>query len=101
MSLSPAKQKFVDLATAKYGEGAVLEMAHVTRVREENNLGWPSWFVRSPYRVGRGQFKLPVEGESITPIISKPKVEKPMVEETAVVAYHCLLYTSPSPRDRG
>ena len=88
MSLSPAKQKFVDLATAKYGEGAVLEMAHVTRVREENNLGWPSWFVRSPYRVGRGQFKLPVEGESITPIISKPKVEKPMVEETAVVAYH-------------
>ena len=88
MSLSPAKQKFVDLAAAKYGEGAVLEMAHVTRVREENNLGWPSWFVRSPYRVGRGQFKLPVEGESITPIISKPKVEKPMVEETAVVAYH-------------
>ena len=88
MSLSPAKQKFVDLAAAKYGEGAVLEMAHVTRVREENNLGWPSWFVRNPYRVGRGQFKLPVEGESITPIISKPKVEKPMVEETAVVAYH-------------
>ena len=39
MSLSPAKQKFVDLAAAKYGEGAVLEMAHVTRVREENNLG--------------------------------------------------------------
>mgnify|MGYP001447973936 FL=1 len=88
MSLSPAKQKFVDLAAAKYGEGAVLEMAHVTRVREENNLGWPSWFVRNPYRVGRGQFKLPVEGESITPIISKPKVEKPMVEETAVMAYH-------------
>ena len=88
MSLSPAKQKFVDLAAAKYGEGAVLEMAHVTRVREENNLGWPSWFVRNPYRVGRGQFKLPVEGESITPIISKPKVEKSMVEETAVMAYH-------------
>ena len=68
MSLSPAKQKFVDLATAKYGEGAVLEMAHVTRVREENNLGWPSWFVRPPYRVGRGKFKLPVEVESITPM---------------------------------
>ncbi len=88
MSLSPAKQKFVDLAAAKYGEGAVLEMAHVTRVREENNLGWPSWFVRNPYRVGRGQFKLPVEGESITPIISKPIVKESMVEESAVVAYH-------------
>ena len=89
MSLSPAKQKFVDLAAAKYGEGAVLEMAHVTRVREENSLGWPSWFVRNPYRVGRGQFKLPVEGESITPIISKPIVKESVVEETqAVMAYH-------------
>ena len=89
MSLSPAKQKFVDLAAAKYGEGAVLEMAHVTRVREENGLGWPSWFVRNPYRVGRGQFKLPVEGESITPIISKPIVKESVVEETqAVMAYH-------------
>ena len=89
MSLSPAKQKFVDLAAAKYGEGAVLEMAHVTRVREENKLGWPSWFVRPPYRVGRGKFKLPVEGESITPIISKPIVRESVVEETeAVMAYH-------------
>ena len=89
MSLSPAKQKFVDLAAAKYGEGAVLEMAHVTRVREENNLGWPSWFVRPPSRVGRGKFKLPVEGESITPIISKPIVRESVVEETeAVMAYH-------------
>ena len=35
MSLSPAKQKFVDLAAAKYGEGAILEMAHVTRVEKK------------------------------------------------------------------
>ena len=28
------------------------------------------------YRVGRGKFKLPVEGESITPIISKPIVRE-------------------------
>ena len=88
MSLSPAKQKFVDLAAAKYGEGAVLAMTDVTSVREENGLGWPSWFVREPYRVGRGQFKLPVEGESITPIISKPSVKETVVEESAVMAYH-------------
>ena len=30
MSLSPAKQKFVDLAAAKYGEGATLAMSDVT-----------------------------------------------------------------------
>ena len=89
MSLSPAKQKFVDLAAAKYGEGATLAMSDVTSSREEHGLGWPSWFVRPPYRVGRGLFKLPVEGESITPIISKPIVNESVVEETeAVMAYH-------------
>ena len=89
MSLSPAKQKFVDLAAAKYGEGATLAMSDVTSIREEHGLGWPSWFVRPPYRVGRGLFKLPVEGESITPIISKPIVNESVVEETeAVMAYH-------------
>ena len=91
MSLSPAKQKFVDLAAAKYGEGATLAMSDVTSIREEHGLGWPSWFVRPPYRVGRGKFKLPVEGESITPIISKPIVRESVVEETqAVMAYHNL-----------
>ena len=89
MSLSPAKQKFVDLAAAKYGEGATLAMSDVTSIREEHGLGWPSWFVRPPYRVGRGLFKLPVEGESITPIISKSIVNESVVEETeAVMAYH-------------
>ena len=89
MSLSPAKKKFVDLAAAKYGEGATLAMSDVTSIREEHGLGWPSWFVRPPYRVGRGLFKLPVEGESITPIISKPIVRESVVEETeAVMAYH-------------
>ena len=89
MSLSPAKQKFVDLAAAKYGEGATLAMSDVTSIREEHGLGGPSWFVRPPYRVGRGLFKLPVEGESITPIISKPIVNESVVEETeAVMAYH-------------
>ena len=63
MSLSPAKQNFVDIATAKYGEGAVLTKQEVVDVRNENNLGWPSWFVRSPYKVGRGEYKLPTETE--------------------------------------
>ena len=54
MSLSPAKQKFVDVAAAKYGEGAVLTKQEVVDVRNENGLGWPSWFVRAPYKVGRG-----------------------------------------------
>ena len=68
MNLSPAKQKFVDLASAKYGEGAVMTRDEVKAFVKENDLGWVSWFVRAPYRVGTGKFKLPVAGETITPV---------------------------------
>ena len=70
MSLSPAKQKFVDVAAAKHGEGAVLTKQEVVDVRNENGLGWPSWFVRAPYKVGRGEYKLPTEtdGASSVPV---------------------------------
>jgi len=88
MSLSPAKQKFVDLASETYGEGAVLDREMINTVCEMHNLPNPSWFPRSTYSVGRGQFKLPVEGEAITPIISKPAVRESVMEEPAVVAYH-------------
>ena len=42
MSLSPAKQKFVDLATVKYGPGAVLDMDKIRTVVSENGLSFPS-----------------------------------------------------------
>ena len=88
MSLSPAKQKFVDLASETYGEGAVLDREMINTVCEMHNLPNPSWFPRSTYSVGRGQFKLPVEGETITPTILKPAVRESVMEESAVVAYH-------------
>ena len=92
MSLSPAKKRFVDLASAEYGEGAVLSKSDVKNVREKNNLGWPSWFVRSPYRIGKGEFKLPVEGETVTPVkplkIKVPAVKKVEEVEESIVAYH-------------
>tara|TARA_Y100000816_G_C26101502_1_gene583949 strand:- start:1873 stop:3051 length:1179 start_codon:yes stop_codon:yes gene_type:complete len=92
MSLSPAKKRFVDLASAEYGEGAVLSKSDVKNVREKNNLGWPSWFVRSPYRIGKGEFKLPVEGETITPVkplkMKVPAVKKVEEVEESIVAYH-------------
>ena len=92
MSLSPAKQKFVDLASAKYGEGAVMTRDEVKTFVKENGLGWVSWFVRAPYRVDTGKFKLPVNGEMITPMKPKklkaPVMKKIEKTEEAVVAYH-------------
>ena len=92
MSLSPAKKRFVDLASAKYGEGAVMTRDEVKTFVKDNGLGWVSWFVRAPYRVGTGKFKLPVNGETITPVKPKkvkvPVMKKSEIGEESVVAYH-------------
>ena len=92
MSLSPAKKRFVDLASAKYGEGAILTRDEVKTFIKESGLGWVSWFVRAPYRVGTGKFKLPVAGEELTPVKPKklkvPVMKKIEKTEEAVVAYH-------------
>ena len=92
MNLSPAKKKFVDLASTEYGVGAILTKDKVTTFAEKSGICCPTWFVRAPYRVGTGKFKLPVDGEELTPVKLKPmkvpvmkKIEK---TEEAVVAYH-------------
>ena len=92
MNLSPAKKRFVDLASAKYGEGAVMTREEVKAFVKEADLGWVSWFVRAPYRVGTGKFKLPVDGDMITPLKPKklkvPVMKKIEVDEESVVEYH-------------
>ena len=92
MNLSPAKKRFVDLASAKYGEGAVMTRDEVKAFVKEADLGWVSWFVRAPYRVGTGKFKLPVNGDMIAPVKPKkvklPVMKKIEVDEESVVAYH-------------
>ena len=92
MNLSPAKKRFVDLASAKYGKGAVMTRNEVKAFVKEADLGWVSWFVRAPYRVGTGKFKLPVDGDMITPLEPKklkvPVMEKIEVDGESVVAYH-------------
>ena len=92
MNLSPAKKRFVDLASAKYGEGAVMTREEVKAFVKEADLGWVSWFVRAPYRVGTGKFKLPVNGDMIAPVKPKkvklPVMKKIEVDEESVVAYH-------------
>ena len=90
MNLSPAKKRFVDLASAKYGEGAVMTREEVKAFVKEADLGWVSWFVRAPYRVGTGKFKLPVAGDMIAPLKPK-KLKVPVMkksEEESVVEYH-------------
>ena len=92
MNLSPAKKRFVDLASAKYGKGAVMTRNEVKAFVKEADLGWVSWFVRAPYRVGTGKFKLPVNGDMIAPVKPKklkvPVMKNSEIGEESVVAYH-------------
>ena len=92
MNLSPAKKRFVERAAATYGDGAVMTRDEVKAFVKDNGLGWVSWFVRAPYRVGTGKFKLPMAGEMITPIKPKklkvPVMKKSEIGEESVVAYH-------------
>ena len=59
VKMTHSKTKFVGMAITEYGENAVLSKEQVLDFRKKHDLGWPSWFVRSPYKVGRGMYKLP------------------------------------------
>ena len=66
MSLSPKKQKFVDAAASIFGEGAVLTNKEIQKIVKDFELGSVSWWFthpEHPYKVGRGQYKLPTETE--------------------------------------
>ena len=66
MSLSPKKQKFVDAAASVHGEGAVLTNKEIQKIVKDFELGSVSWWFthpEHPYKVGRGQYKLPTETE--------------------------------------
>ena len=92
MSLSPAKEKFVELASTKHGVGAVLNKDEVHEIVLENEIGWPSWFTSKHYRINRGEWKLPTETEIKTGTPSVPldvvandylnKAAKPSVPDT-------------------
>ena len=89
MKMSPARRKFIDVATSKHGAGAVLTRSMIVEVAEEYGVSYPSWFSRSTFSVGRGEFRLPVDGEVVVDVPVKPaKVEKLVANEETVVAYH-------------
>ena len=76
--LTPARQKFVSLASKKFGEGEVISKEQIYEIVQENSIGWPSWFSSKKYRVDRGQFSLPVETDiceshQITPAVLAEK----------------------------
>ena len=62
MKMSPAKKKFVEIATEMFGEKAILNRSMIEEVKTKHGLGHPSWFMRPEFKaspVSRGEFQLP------------------------------------------
>ena len=86
VNMTPAKKKFVELAQAEFGEGGVLSKEDVLKFRKKHDLGWPSWFVRSPYKVARGMYKLPTMDGNLDIDVSIPAVSESVVAEDVTVS---------------
>ena len=84
--MTPARKNFVEKAQSEFGEGAVLSRDQVVGVKEKNSLGWPSWFVRAPYKCGRGMYKLPTMDGNLDIDVSIPAVSESVVVEDATVS---------------
>ena len=85
VNMTPAKKNFVKLAQTEFGEGGVLSRSDVFKLsKETHNIGWPSWFLRSPFKVGKGMFKLPsidgvLENENVVSTATEISEESNMV----------------------
>jgi len=88
VNMTPARKKFVEVAQAEFGEGAVLSKEQVVDVKEKNSLGWPSWFVRSPYKVARGMYKLPTMDGNLEIEVSIIPTETVVEDTTVALATH-------------
>ena len=86
VNMTPARKNFVEKAQSEFGEGAVLSRDQVVGVKEKNSLGWPSWFVRAPYKCGRGMYKLPTMDGNLDIDVSIPAVSESVVAEDATVS---------------
>ena len=80
MNLTPRKKLFVDTAAKMFGEGAVLSKQQIREAAVKAGVPNPTWFKKDSFRVGHGEYKLPVEGGSVAPAPAAP-----VTEEHAVV----------------
>ena len=85
IKLTPQRLKFVESATEKFGDGAVLSRSQINEFVQSTGISNPSWFKRPKYRVGAAQYKLPSLGD-IEKVSRNTKVSKPVPTPAPVVA---------------
>lgn len=83
-------KKFLEAAQAAFGEGAVVTRDGIFSIVEETGVPFPYWFTKDEYRVGRGQYKLPVVNMK-----NKPEVVKEPVPVTVDLSAQVLALRQP------
>lgn len=80
------RKQFIEACERKYGKNAVLTRSDVESLVESTGLHYPYWLVtQSSYRVGRGQYRVPIiDGADSVPVES-PQEETAVMELSAQV----------------
>ena len=92
MNLTKSQENFVVLVEGKFGRGHTLSRSDLSSVSKENNVGFPYWLTKDPYKLGRGLFKVPEVGTDthpvqppIPPITPAPEMAVVMMKQPKLV----------------
>jgi hypothetical protein len=94
-TMTQTRLKFVQVATAKYGVGAIISKKQIDQVCDENSMPVAQWFYTSPmYKTEqRAMYKLPILGDVMpvvghelpmngnVPVMAQNAPELPVIEE--------------------
>jgi len=78
MKLDNNKKELVENLFAEYGK-AELTRSEINEYIGKNSLPNPSWLKSNTYKIARGVYSLPVDGNDISPVI-KQEIQKSKVE---------------------
>ena len=65
MNLTKTQKQFVVKIEERFGKSATVTREQVQKIAEENSFGFPYWLTKSPFRIGLGEYKVPVFEEEL------------------------------------
>ena len=78
MTLDNNKKQLVEALFAKYGK-TELTRSEINSYIDDNGLKNPGWLKSDKYKIGRGVYALPVDGNDVSPVVKQVK-QKSKVE---------------------
>ena len=78
MTLDNNKKQLVEALFAKYGK-TELTRSEINSYIDDNGLKNPGWLKSDKYKIGRGVYTLPVDGNDVSPVVKQVK-QKSKVE---------------------